>query len=318
MPMTEPALAVLCLINNNREHTRQFVEYFTSVPGCRLILFLDNPEHEAYLGEHPDNLTIVPCNDAYWMEQLGRAPVDMPEKQHTNIERGASIARQLNCRWCVSVDSDEQILNLPELVAKLDELGVQHDLLRVLPAELVHTESTAFTTEPFKGYLFKYRWTERRINKLLLRLSLMLMFGLVMRLMFMRKFTRRFFFGHFNGKTIFSLDATITTYKQHKQFNDEQELTELVLPNRYLVLHHDAMNYEEWLFKWTRRISGSTRATAISNQRKLQTRMIGDCLGAEDQGESSRALFRRWYVFNQREIEAMKKAGYLLDLTDTA
>ena len=312
--MVKSALAVLCLINNNKVHTREFVSNFINVPGCRLILFLDDPEHIDFFETPPENLTLVSCTERFWIEQLGRLPVDMPEKQHTNIKRGAEIARELGCSWCVSVDSDELILNLAELIPQLDILGADYDLLRLLPAELVHTDATAFSDRPFPGHLFKYRWSERRINWLLLKLPI----RLAIRLMLMRKYTRRLFFGHFNGKTLFKLSADITTYKQHKQFNDEKELSELVLPVRYLILHHDAMNFESWLFKWTRRISGSTRATAISDQRKRQTTTIANTLrGGVDAG-ASKSLFRKWFVFDQREIEAMKNAEYLLDINDSA
>ena len=154
------------MINNKRTHTLQFVRSFTSVPGCQLILFLDDPEHSTYFDdENFSNLSLVLCDEAYWYERLGRQPEDMPEKQHTNIERGAGIARDLGCRWCLSVDSDELVLNLEELIPQLDSLGDGFDMLRLLPAELVHTEGTAYATEPFQGHLFKYPYSSGNIGE---------------------------------------------------------------------------------------------------------------------------------------------------------
>ncbi len=312
--MTDPVLAVTCMINNNRRHSLQFVRCFTSIPGCQLILFLDDPEHIAYFDEQEfANLSLVRCDETYWHERLGRQPKDMPEKQHTNIERGAGIARDLGCTWCLSVDSDELVSNLEELIPQLDSLGAGFDMLRLLPAELVHTEATAFATEPFQGHLFKYLYTDRQLYWKLASLPLALM----LRLKPMLKLTRRLFFGHCNGKTIFNLSAPVTRYKQHKQFSDERKLTLSVLPMRYLILHHDAMDIETWLFKWSRRINGTTRATAISDERKLQTRLIAEALQSDDP-DATRNLFRKWLVFNGREIRAMKKANFIFDTNDPA
>ena len=309
-----PVLAVTCMINNNRTHTLQFVRYFTSIAGCQLILFLDNPEHSAYFDqENFPNLCLVLCDEAYWHGQLGKQPQAMPRKQHTNIKRGADIARELGCSWCLSVDSDELVMNLGELIPQLDSLGDGFDMLRLLPAELVHTEATAFSTEPFEGHLFKYPCSERELFWKLARLP----FGLILRFKPMLKLTRRLFFGHCNGKTIFNLNAPITQYKQHKQFSDERSLTLSVLPMRYLLLHYDAMDFETWLFKWSRRINGTTKATAISSMRKLQTKLIAQTLQSDDP-EATRNLFRNWLIFNDREIRAMKKVKFLFDTNDLA
>jgi hypothetical protein len=310
--VAEPMLAVTCMINNNREHTLQFVRYFTSIPGCQLILFLDDPAHSAYF-EQQDiaNLSLTLCSEQYWHEQLGRQPKDMPEKQHTNIRRGADIARELGCSWCLSVDSDELVSNLEELIPQLDSLGEGFDMLRLRPAELVHTETTAFATEPFQGWLFKYPWTDSQIYWMLPGLPI----RLALRLLSMRKYTRQLFFGHPNGKTIFRLSAPITQYKQHRQFSKERALSLAELPRRYLILHYDAMDFDTWLFKWARRINGSTRATAISEGRKLQTEIIAKAL-RQDDPEAARNLFRKWLVFDDREVRALQKARYLFDVHD--
>ena len=209
----------------------------------------------------------------------------------------------------MSVDSDELICKLDDLVPRLDTIGEDFDLLRLMPAELIHDRESAFSPVAFSGRYFKICLSTRRLNRSLKKLK----WPLQWRLRRFKPFTRRLFFGHTNGKTIFRLSAPITTYKQHKQFSDERELSELRLPLDYQILHFDAMNYQSWLAKWTRRISGSTRATAISDKRKMQTRVIARAL-AFMAGYRSRRLFRRWFVFSEREIADMKKAGMLIDI----
>lgn len=311
--MSRAEVAVTCLINNDEAHSLRFVDSFTSIPGCHLILFLDDPGHLDYFEQPPENLTLVCCSEDYWHEQLGRQPRDMPEKQHTNIRRGADIARALGCTWAVSVDSDELISNLAELIPRLDRLGEGYDLLRLQPAELVHTRDTAFSTSPFSGHLFKRLLGDRELFRRLPGLPP----RLILRLLSIRRLTRFMFFGHPNGKTLFRLSAPITRYKQHKQFSDERKLSLRVLPARYVILHHDAMNYETWRFKWWRRIHGTTKATAISEQRKRQTRKIARAL-QDDSGIAAQKLFESWYVFEAGDIAALKKSDLLFDLNDSA
>lgn len=304
------------MVNNNEMHTLQFVRYFTSVPGCHLVLFLDNPEHEVYFdGKDIPNLTRVLCTEDYWHGQLGKQPRDMPKKQHTNIRRGAEIGRELGCRWCLSVDSDELVSNLGELIPQLDTLGEGFDMLRLFPAELVHTEETAFSPEPFKGRLFKYLCSDQKIKWMWLKLRFALAFALVSRLQDTQQYTRHLFFGHCNGKTIFNLSSPITQYKQHRQFSSERDLKTLKLPLRYLILHYDAMDFDTWLFKWSRRISGTTKATAISQVRRLQTRTISEAL-QQDDPEAARDLFRRWLVYSEREIRVMKRINFVFEIPE--
>ena len=309
--MKPASLAVLCMINNDRQHSLSFVRHYAGIEGCRLILFLDAPEHLAYFENEDfgDSLVLQPCTDEHWQQEIGRAPRDMPEKQHTNIRKGARLASELGCRWCVSVDSDELILNLQDLVLRLDQLGEGADLLRLMPAELIHSRASAFSDQAFSGRYFKICLPSKKLTRVQKKLGKRLQW----RLKRFKPVTRRLFFGHTNGKTVFSLDAPITTYKQHTQFSDERELVEVRLPDDYVILHYDAMNYQSWIAKWSRRISGSTRATAISDQRKMQTHLIARSLGFMG-GYRSRRLFSKWFVFNKREISAMNKAGMLIDI----
>ena len=313
--MTSGGLAITCTINNSREHTLDFVRRFDGYANCRLFLFLDVPDHLSYFDgldvEH--YLTITVCDDTYWHSQIERLPEDMPTKQHTNIRRGAQLARELNFKWCLSIDSDELIYNLGELIPRLDELAGDADLLRMRPAELVHTAQTAFSEQAFGGYLFKRLKRRRQLKKIIPKLPLSLRW----RYRKTRDLTERLFFGHTNGKTIFRLSAPVTVYKQHKQFSDERELVEIELPEQFLVLHYDAMNYSTWVHKWSRRISGYTRATAIGDERKAQTEAIARAL-ADERGKAGRKLFRQWYVYSRRQIQKLKKAGLLLDISQTS
>lgn len=306
-------LAIVCTINNSKEHTLAFISRFVDCPGCCLILFLDDPKHLSYFEDSllPDQVKITACTTDYWHNRLDRLPADMPEKQHTNLRKGADIAREMSCDWCVSIDSDELIYNLNDLIIDLDNFGADAEMLRLLPAELVHVESTAFLNRAFAGRYFKILLPIEILSTVLNQVSQ----PLQERLRSINPITRRLFFGHTNGKTVFSLSAPITTYKQHKQFSDIRELVEVTLPQNYLILHYDAMDYKSWLAKWSRRISGYTRATAISEQRKKQTNQIAKTFGLFGWFRS-KSLFRKWYVFNEEEIAEMINVGILFELAD--
>lgn len=304
--MLHKKIAIICTINNQRDHTLRFTEFLTGVDGCGLFLFLDNPDHMQYFTDvkKPDNLFITACTDGYWNGVLGHIPVDMPQKQHTNLRHGTQLARETDYLWAMSVDSDELIYNLKELVNDVETLGNDYDMLRLKPAELIHTYTTAYSKETFQGIYFKVlqQWPE--LTKKLERLDP----ALRKRLEKMKPFTRRLFFGHINGKTLFRLSAPITTYKQHKQFSDERELTLAILPDKYRLLHFDAMNYYSWIFKWHRRIRGETRATAISTARQKQTKIIARHLGLF-RSFSRRRLFNSWYVYNDQELCQLLDVG---------
>lgn len=308
--MNPAILAVVCTINNDREHTLEFVSRYVEIPCCRLILFLDDPAHLSYFdGDFGESLTVTQCTEDYWLQEIGHPPRNMPEKQHTNIRKGAELARNLGIEWCVSVDSDELILNLANLVPVLDEFGTDYDLLRLLPAELIHDEESAFNMRPFYGRYFKYCLKSDELQARIKKLNR----SLRGRLRSLKRLTRRLFFGHTNGKTIFSLSAPITTYKQHKQFSDQRELREIVLPTGYLVLHYDAMNYATWLAKWKRRINGHTRATAIHIKRKRQTDRIARSFGLFEKFRTKR-LFRKLYVFKPGDISQLKSVGIVFEV----
>jgi len=307
--MSSKKLAIVCTINNSKLHTLSFAGHFENIPGCRLILFLDEPRHTLYF-EHrcfPDRITIVPCTKQHWLESLGALPKDMPEKQHTNLRRGAMLAKEMGYEWALSLDSDELVVNLEGLLEQIDTLGQGVDMLRLKPFELIHNEATAYSNRPFGGEYF-------RINlgwDLLMERREQLQSELKNRLMALKPLTRRLFFGHTNGKTIFRLSAPITQFKQHKQFSDKRKLVGKVLPTQFPILHFDAMNFKTWKFKWKRRLSGKTKATAISEQRKRQTDMIAESMRWHSWG-AARRLFNEWYVFSDDEVDQMLSAQLIM------
>ncbi len=312
-------LAIVCTINNHKKHTLSFARHLTRNSDCLLILFLDNPKHISYFRRFkPDNLILIPCTSEYWTRTLGRFPENMPEKQHTNIEKGASIARDLGYEWSISIDSDELILNLDELVDNIDELSNSADLLRLKPAELIHDHKTAYSKYPFSGKYFRLFMDKKALREKLSGLEN----TLYTRLKDMGPLTRHLFFGHTNGKTVFRLAAPITQYKQHKQFSDTAELIEIILPRKFLILHFDAMNYSSWRHKWKRRLFGKTKATAISDKRRIQTALIAETFKGVDFSRGrkmlsnlwdGRKLFNSWYVFTDDELQQMIKAGLVME-----
>ena len=221
------------------------------------------------------------------------------------------MARTANCSWCLSIDSDELVYNLRELLSYLTTQDEKTELLRLLPAELIHSEQTAFSNDAFLGRYFKLCLAEDILSKSLK------MLGLSLRIRFrkLKPLTRSLFFGHINGKTIFRLNLPITRYKQHRQYSDVRELNEVVLPNNYLLLHYDAMNYTSWLEKWRKRISGYTEISALSNQRRKQARKIKNSFSMFSRYRAKR-LFRTWYIFSEKDIAALIDSGVVIEIKD--
>ena len=129
---------------------------------------------------------------------------------------------------------------------------------------------------------------------------------LKLKLRLIQIFTKDFYLGYSEGKIIINTDMAIDIFGQHNITLTSLPPIDSRVPD-VRILHFDSMGLEHFRYKWTNRIYGETKATAISIFRKRLTRFIKFMTLFSSSGYAT--SFKLLYIFNEQEYEILEKNG---------
>lgn len=94
-----PKIAMISTVKTPLGQLQRHVSHHLRVGIDEIILFCDSPLDEAVQAYASDpSVTVVPCSDAYWNEQVGERPVSIADRQIVNVNVGAKIAHEKKLR----------------------------------------------------------------------------------------------------------------------------------------------------------------------------------------------------------------------------
>jgi phage gp37-like protein len=244
-------------------------------------------------------MTLVECDDAFWVEVCGERPVALEERQSVVYGIGQ---RRCRAEWMLVVDADEYVFGDRTIPAFLEALPDAADSVSLPTAEAVWGPGDPIDA-PFGSTHFRLELRRRWLWKLVRRP----LYGRVGADM------RRGLLGHVRGKQFLRADRRYSVIRNHDAVRDGRVLTRPaaeVAPaaSRMFLGHFDAISPARWTQKWRQRLSGETVARGMAGGRTRQMAQIGDRLRRGD--EDARALFRTFHGLSRGQYAVLNGMGF--------
>lgn len=283
----------------NPKQVREFVNYHLNLGAACMVVYFDDPEDAAMkLFDNEPRVICRACTDAHW-QLMGGLPISVTEAVNRNIEDGASLLRERGVSWIAPIDADELLYSDAPIAESLASVESTVDVLSANPMEAVQHRGMREALE-FRSYYF------REFTPTLLpaqeKASKQYMAGV-------NEFGDSGCFGHIRGKSLFRATAQIDRYGSHRPRNSKKGLR-MIVSEKIVLLHFDAINYASWERKWISRATGESVHSTISERRWRQHNHIKQTLDAGGRGAMSR-LFRQWHFYSPAAVAALQRAGLL-------
>jgi hypothetical protein len=264
----------------------RFAAHHRAIGAEHIHIFHDGPAEDgmvssacrARLAEWGVGLTF--CDAAFW--------ADHPDVSRTDLHARQELIYRLAHETCASdwlflCDADEFLIDHMPVGAFLDGVPDGADSVGILPAEAVWGPGDDIDV-PFGATWFRRAFAKGEGDGVGLR-SL---------------FAQRGLLGHTSGKQFLRCGAEVDRIELHFSFHEDRKITQrpmrLGLPQRGVELaHYDAIGFERWHAKFSRRIDTEDKALMARRHRRrqLQHRVFALCRRAGPWAE--RSLFRRMY-----------------------
>lgn len=254
----------------------------------RLILYFDDPRDPAIAAmQGIEQVTAIPCSEAYWQETGQTRPERFGALQVLNVNHGFALAAGMGCSWAAHVDSDELIV---------PSMALSRLLARSRADALKMTVLEAISERPDYDSIFDARLFKRVPNRPQLVAATLLGCRRAIRY-------REYFRGHTESKMLVRLNAGIHRMGIHKPLNFSSE-AQIELTKEIQLLHFDCVGFADWDCKWRLRLEDLREGRALRPARQKQFAAYGEV--AEKSAEVREALFRELQVIPARELAILK------------
>ena len=270
-----------------------WIDYHLHAGIGRMILYFDDPGDPAItaLGGI-EQLTAIPCSEAYWRDTGLSRPKNIGTIQVVNVNHGFALAADMGCTWAAHIDCDELILPLEPLGELLGRSRA--DALKMTVLEAV---SERFDYDN----IFDARLFKRVPNRLQLLTAVLL--GCRHSIRF-----GEYFRGHTESKMLVRLNAGVTRMGIHKPIERSHDAS-IEVCDEIQLLHFDCVGFTDWDRKWGSRLDGSFRVDGLRPARQKQFAAYGEAAGLNIKARES--LFRELQMIPAREVAILKRLGLL-------
>ena len=242
-----------------------FVAYHLSIGVAHIWLHFDDPADPAAAAfeGHPQ-LTIIRCDEAYWINLLGSRPDAHQPRQAANMKRVYDAAP---LEWLVHIDVDEFIYTDESIGSVLDTAS--DCMVRMRPWEAVHSpkglpvfDANLFRA-PLKGKDLRQRWRQS-----------------------CRQFApalRKGALSHVAGKSFFRTGRDDLEPRIHGAWVDGQQLRGIPFHDGIKLLHFHAQNRADWIARLPYRLEHGGYRGNEEMKRHLDGASVEDIAAFYDQ-----------------------------------
>lgn len=282
---------VCATVNEPEFVIRRFLEHYTMLGASEICLFVDGPEcglPKDLLAN--DKITVIPPGHSL--------PIETPPTFSHEQKQRANFSYYMNtlskCDWVAHVDADELLVNFRGKMSMGAFLAAENstvDSIRFMPAEAVFGPNDDIAT-PYGATLFrlpggKLPRTEAALTKAygpdraLLNIQ-----GLV---------------GHVLGKSMVRRGAKFTRITNHIFVSSNPHGTRSER-EKFRLAHFDAVNFEQWQRKWSRRAQNAVAMRGIRGRREVVLERFVAC--GNDLAKQ-KALFQTLYMVTDRQMQIL-------------
>lgn len=288
------SFSVVSYMRESHEIVDRFVRYYLHLGADEVFIFVDGPAGDlAKLAT--DQVRIISCDDTFWAKENGHKPDTLEDAQSAVFMMGYRAAQT---DWVMVVDADEFAFGPLKMNQVLADIPADIDAVVLPTAEAVWMPDDPADLAPFSSTGFRVATKGR--GSVLARL----IYGPKTAALF-----RHGLIGHMEGKQILRTGRKFDRIVCHRATRDGVELGTFVgninpAFSEMYVAHFDAIGFDRWSQKWTRRLEGSTNAVEMGRRRLRQLQAIKS---AQETGPAElQAMCRRLYGLTPAQWTALK------------
>ena len=289
-----PSFTVVALMREEPFIVNRFIEFYLRSGANEVQIYFDGilSDRGSVLNLGHPRVKFIECTDAFWQANCGTRPESLELAQVAIYNIALSLC---SCDWMLIVDSDEFVNGPRSIRSLLSSVPEGIDSVRIQTAEAVWGPGDDITLEFGSSH---FRTALPRFGT-----------GLLTKLLYGRyaPLFRAGMLGHTAGKHFLRRDARIDQVGIH--FSNLRGQAIGVWAHQlssdgaqFVVAHFDAIGFDRWTDKWSRRIANETVVTGMSDQRIAQMKIFMEAMTS---GEDS-----LWNVF--RAFHSINRWQYLL------